>query len=171
MLAGMPHAWPMDISEIIERGGGVLRLSRALGLHHSSVLGWRKTGRVPAERCLAVAEITGITLHELRPNIYPVPDEQNARFPNERTGRVVALGDAAAAGDERSPASASPTSSPQGDALPAGGEPAFLDVSSHPCQPLAAVSPASAGRGAHAAAGQTEPAAADFPEGRDERLV
>lgn len=42
-------------------------MSRALGLRHSTILAWRQ---VPAKHCLAVADLTGIPLHELRGDVY-----------------------------------------------------------------------------------------------------
>jgi DNA-binding transcriptional regulator YdaS (Cro superfamily) len=62
----------MDIREIIKQGGGPASLARALGCHHTSISGWR---RVPAERVPAVAAITGIPRHEIRPDLYEAPQE------------------------------------------------------------------------------------------------
>lgn len=70
-IVGMSHIAAMDIAEIIDKAGGVQALARALDLHHTSVIGWRQSGKVPAIRCQAVSAATGIPLHELRPDIYP----------------------------------------------------------------------------------------------------
>jgi DNA-binding transcriptional regulator YdaS (Cro superfamily) len=63
----------MDVSEIIEKGGGVLRLSGSCGVHYTSVIGWRNANRVPAQRVIAVERATGVPRHEIRADIYPDP--------------------------------------------------------------------------------------------------
>lgn len=63
----------MQLPDVIAKGGGVKALSSALGLHHASVIGWRKAGRIPAERVREVSRLTGIPPHELRPDLYDPP--------------------------------------------------------------------------------------------------
>ncbi|MBK8132622.1 MAG: helix-turn-helix domain-containing protein [Gammaproteobacteria bacterium] len=46
-------------------------LSRRLKITKHAVGKWRKRGRVPAERVLAVERETGISRHDLRPDLYP----------------------------------------------------------------------------------------------------
>lgn len=57
--------------EIVEKAskkaGGVVALARHLGIKHTSLYSWR---RVPAERVLEIEEHTGISRHELRPDIF-----------------------------------------------------------------------------------------------------
>lgn len=77
-MLDMPTLAAMDVSQIISRAGGPTKLARALGMDHSSVLSWRKTGRIPAERVLAIEAATDIPRHELRPDIYPAPSSQAA---------------------------------------------------------------------------------------------
>lgn len=48
--------------------GGVLALSRKLGLSHAAVSQWPK---IPKRRVQAVADITGMSPAELRPDLYP----------------------------------------------------------------------------------------------------
>lgn len=54
--------------------GGVCNLARKLDLHHSSIILWRKNGRIPAERVLAIEQATGIPREELRPDIFLKPE-------------------------------------------------------------------------------------------------
>lgn len=75
LIVGCAHLFAMEVSEIIAAAGGPAKLARQLGLHHTTVLGWR---RVPAERALAVEAITGIPRHKLRPDIYPPPESAEA---------------------------------------------------------------------------------------------
>lgn len=35
-------------------------------------------GQVPATRAIEVSEFTGISLHELRPDVFPVPKQETA---------------------------------------------------------------------------------------------
>jgi len=63
----------MTLAEIILKAGGVTAMARALGVHHSSILGW---ARVPAERVPAVSRITGVPRHELRPDLWEAPTAQ-----------------------------------------------------------------------------------------------
>ena len=58
----------MDTKTVIERAGGLTKLSRDLAIHHSTVYGWK---RVPAHHVLKVSNLTGISPHELRPDVFP----------------------------------------------------------------------------------------------------
>lgn len=69
----------MKVADIIKQGGGVAAVARALGIHHTSVIGWCQADRIPAERCAAVNAITHVPLHEIRPDVYPVPSTTPAR--------------------------------------------------------------------------------------------
>jgi DNA-binding transcriptional regulator YdaS (Cro superfamily) len=50
-----------------EKAGGVVSLARALGIKHTSLYSWR---RVPAERVLDFERISGISRHEIRPDVF-----------------------------------------------------------------------------------------------------
>lgn len=61
----------MSSLSIIRRGRGSLaKLADDLGVTRAAVAKWRQ---VPASRVLKVAELTGLTRHELRPDLYPEP--------------------------------------------------------------------------------------------------
>jgi len=51
-----------------------MKISRELGITHGAISQWR---RVPAERVLDVERVTGISRHDLRPDLYPrdTPDQ------------------------------------------------------------------------------------------------
>lgn len=56
------------------RAGGVKAFARRLGIRHQSLHSWRNG--VPADRVLKVEEITGISRHELRPDVFgPAPSD------------------------------------------------------------------------------------------------
>lgn len=57
----------------IKAAGGTGRLAEALGINPSAISQW---DRVPVERVLRVEEITGVSRHALRPDIYPPPSKK-----------------------------------------------------------------------------------------------
>jgi DNA-binding transcriptional regulator YdaS (Cro superfamily) len=77
------------MTNIVERAiavaGGVAALARAAGVKHTSVIGWRDRGMIPAERALAIEAITGISRGELRPDLWGVPALAS---PELRTGET-----------------------------------------------------------------------------------
>lgn len=63
------------LASAIDKAGGQAALARLIGVSQPSVWHWvHKARRVPAEFVLAVEEATGVSRHELRPDIYPVQD-------------------------------------------------------------------------------------------------
>ena len=61
----------LQLEQIIDRGGGRSKLAKKLNISRMAVWKWDRKGRVPAERVLAVAEITGYAPEQIRPDIYP----------------------------------------------------------------------------------------------------
>lgn len=57
-----------SIRDIANRAGGIKAFAQRLGIRHQSLHSWRNG--VPPDRVLKVEEITGISRHELRPDIY-----------------------------------------------------------------------------------------------------
>ena len=68
---------PKTLQLAISQSGGVTRLAAVLGIKQPSVSQWN---RVPAERCLAVEKISGVSRHLLRPDIYPY-EAANDNYP------------------------------------------------------------------------------------------
>lgn len=56
------------LESAIKAVGGVAALAKGLGIAQPSVSNWQK---IPAERVLAVENISGISRHALRPDLYP----------------------------------------------------------------------------------------------------
>jgi hypothetical protein len=56
----------MEIDEIIKMAGGPSRVAKAIGRHHSTILGWKT---VPPEHVAKLAEISGIRPAEIRPDL------------------------------------------------------------------------------------------------------
>jgi len=75
------------LARAIAAAGSASELARKIGVTAQAIYQWRQ---VPAERCLAVSQTTGIALHELRPDIYPDPTvalpPNPDRVPLERAG-------------------------------------------------------------------------------------
>lgn len=52
-------------------GGTQAALAVALGVQPMTVSGWKKRG-VPPERVLDVERVSGVSRHEIRPDLYPM---------------------------------------------------------------------------------------------------
>lgn len=60
-----------DVSKLIDDLGGPSKAASALGIDNPSVvMNWRTRGQVPWNRVLAVEALTGISRHDLRPDIF-----------------------------------------------------------------------------------------------------
>lgn len=60
------------ILKACERAGGQSALARRLGLKsQGSISNWISRGRIPAEQVLSVERISGVSRHDLRPDLYP----------------------------------------------------------------------------------------------------
>lgn len=62
------------LAEIIDKAGGVTKVSRELGLPVGTVSAWITRNRVPAERVISLERVTGAPRHQIRSDIYP-PEE------------------------------------------------------------------------------------------------
>lgn len=59
------------IHRAVEAAGGQKALAAMVGVRYQAVQKWLRSGRVPAERVLTIEAQTGISRHELRPDLYP----------------------------------------------------------------------------------------------------
>jgi DNA-binding transcriptional regulator YdaS (Cro superfamily) len=59
------------VQRAVDAVGGQAVLAEKIGIKYQAVQKWLRTGRIPAERVLAVEEATGVSRHELRPDLYP----------------------------------------------------------------------------------------------------
>lgn len=59
------------IERAVEKAGGQQALADKCGVKYQAVQKWIRNG-VPAERVLDIESATGISRHELRPDIYPI---------------------------------------------------------------------------------------------------
>ena len=61
------------LREAVRRAGSQAAVARACGVSTTAVWKWVTMSRqVPAEFVLRVEDLTGVSRHELRPDIYPI---------------------------------------------------------------------------------------------------
>jgi DNA-binding transcriptional regulator YdaS (Cro superfamily) len=56
----------------VEAAGGVTKLAEALSITRSAVSQWDE---IPMERVFEVSRVTGVPVHELRPDLIPAPQD------------------------------------------------------------------------------------------------
>ena len=66
-----------SLQKAISKAGSASALARGLGVSPMTISFWRtrSSGVVPVDRVMAIFELTGVTPHELRPDIYPNPTD------------------------------------------------------------------------------------------------
>jgi DNA-binding transcriptional regulator YdaS (Cro superfamily) len=71
------------LAQACRKLGGQSALARLIGKHQTSIFEWLKDSKpLPAEHVFAVEAATGISRHDLRPDIYPRADP-SAQSPAE----------------------------------------------------------------------------------------
>ncbi len=67
------------IERAIASAGSASELARQLGVVPMTVTQWKTRDRVPAERVIAIETATGISRHDLRPDVFgPAPQQGEA---------------------------------------------------------------------------------------------
>lgn len=59
------------IERAVEAAGSQLALAKLCGVSYQAVQKWMRARNVPAERVLQIERLTGVSRHDLRPDIYP----------------------------------------------------------------------------------------------------
>lgn len=68
-----------SLDRAVEVAGSQSALAKALGIKPPSISGWYERGKVPVERCAAIEAATGVSRHDLRPDVFgPAPDAQQS---------------------------------------------------------------------------------------------
>jgi len=62
---------PKPIQRAVDAVGGVSQLAKSCDVTYEAVRKWLSLDRLPAERVLEVERLTGVSRHELRPDLYP----------------------------------------------------------------------------------------------------
>lgn len=67
-------AW---LEKAIELAETQARLARLMNVNPQAIQGWRKTGQIPPDRVLDIARAVAfqVTPHQLRPDLYPHPED------------------------------------------------------------------------------------------------
>lgn len=58
------------LDRAVQSAGSQQALAQRLGIKPPSVSGWYDRRRVPAERCIAIELATGVSRHQLRPDVF-----------------------------------------------------------------------------------------------------
>jgi len=58
------------LDKAVQAAGSQQALAHLLGIKPPSVSGWYDRRRVPAERCIAIEQATGVSRHDLRPDVF-----------------------------------------------------------------------------------------------------
>lgn len=67
------------IDHAIQQAGGASRLASILGVTPQAVSNWKARESVPPEQVLAIENATGISRHDLRPDVFgPAPSTRNS---------------------------------------------------------------------------------------------
>lgn len=68
----LEHLSDSSLAKAVRYAGSQSAFGRLIGKRQSVVFGWLRDNRpLPAEHVLAVEHATGISRHDLRPDIYP----------------------------------------------------------------------------------------------------
>lgn len=68
------------LQEAVRRAGSQAAIARACGVSTTAVWKWMQISRrVPAEFVLKVEALTGVSRHDLRPDIYPIERRRQHR--------------------------------------------------------------------------------------------
>lgn len=70
MLGAMDNLQPSPLQTAIERAGGQVALAALCNVTPQAVNQWAIKGKPPAGRVLVIEEATGVSRHELRPDIF-----------------------------------------------------------------------------------------------------
>ena len=76
-MTDIPSTEPLR--KAIEAAGGQTKLAEALRTSQGRIWNWlNRDKRVPAEFVLKIERVTGVSRHELRPDLYPEDDNSIA---------------------------------------------------------------------------------------------
>lgn len=68
------------LERAVQLAGGQLALAKKIGTTQSRVWNWlNRDSRIPAEFVIPIERATGVSRHELRPDIYPLDDIVDAQ--------------------------------------------------------------------------------------------
>ena len=107
-----PRSPQTALRQAVAQAGSQAALAKICGVSQPSVWEWLNKGKsLPAEYVLKVEAATGVSRHDLRPDLYP----RDEPVPSGRTGGVGFASASAASFGERAPVSADENTSPSDD--------------------------------------------------------
>jgi len=62
------------LAQAIATFGGQVKLADAIQTSQQNVSNWLRTGKVAPDKVILIEKVSGVSRHELRPDIYP-PDQ------------------------------------------------------------------------------------------------
>lgn len=67
------------LQRAVAEAGSQTELARRIGVRQMHIWNWlnRSKGKVPGEYVLPIEKATGVSRHELRPDLYPIEDFDN----------------------------------------------------------------------------------------------
>lgn len=84
-MAFMDSQTPLQ--KAIVAAGSQQNLASQLGIRSASISEWKSRGRIPVERVRSIESVTGISKHELRPDIFgPAPQLPEPSIDKEQGG-------------------------------------------------------------------------------------
>lgn len=58
--------------------GGQVKLADAIQTSQQNISNWLRTGKVAPDKVILIEKVTGVSRHELRPDIYPSEESKQA---------------------------------------------------------------------------------------------
>tara|TARA_B100000586_G_C19912435_1_gene343752 strand:- start:454 stop:678 length:225 start_codon:yes stop_codon:yes gene_type:complete len=68
----------LALEKAIKIAGAQTKLSQAIGSSQQNISYWLRTGKVAPDKVILIERVTGVSRHELRPDIYPPEDTKQA---------------------------------------------------------------------------------------------
>ena len=76
------------LDKAVKAAGGVTSLADSLGVVQSTVSNWRKRRRVPPGHVIRIEGVTGVSRHELCPEVFGPADRQGEEGQGKASGTV-----------------------------------------------------------------------------------
>jgi DNA-binding transcriptional regulator YdaS (Cro superfamily) len=72
------------VEEAVRVAGSLRNVADQLGVSSQAISQWTRWQKVPPKRVLALEAISGVSRHDLRPDIYGPPPDQKRVRPSQR---------------------------------------------------------------------------------------
>ncbi|WP_194442373.1 YdaS family helix-turn-helix protein [Pseudoalteromonas simplex] len=68
----------LGLQKAISTIGGQVKLAKAINTSQQNISNWLRTGNIAPNKVILIERVTGVSRHELRPDIYPPEDTKQA---------------------------------------------------------------------------------------------